>query len=470
MRNKKLFQYLGLVMSLIFFIQAPFARALNVSDFSGDTGGLSIGGTSGTYPYTSGTLLNDGGTIYLIRGTQKIPFATAEAFTGLGYSFANVVNGDSSSYAPNGYIINSAAMEHPWGSWVSYKGTVYYVTSQGLVGVPSEEILTSNGGNFGMVLPANQYDIAALTSGGDLSLLTDSDDRVYTLPQVAAVQPLLFFGTSTSTVSTSTSPLVITAPVAGAQFAANTPYSITWTGGTSGGNITIDLVNQGSCDSDISGTSSCASILNIANAIPDAGSFLWLVPSQLASASSGYQLKITDSGQPQAPVVSPVFTVAASANSTNTSATSSLPTVILNSVSGPLGTGLQVIGRMVIVAPSSSSVTLLTVPVSVTTAGGAVGNGISFIDDATSQTVSTMNPPFTIPLATNATTTVTFNNDNNILAGTSKTYDITVPVTGTLGGAGTSSVAVELNGQIGFVINSVPVSAPNPTNQVSVSN
>jgi hypothetical protein len=264
--------------------------------------------------------------------------------------------------------------------------------------------------------------------------------------------------------------LVVTAPVAGAQFTANSLYSITWTGGISSDFIKIDLVYQGSCNSGFSSTSTCGSILNIAASVPNVGSYLWLVPTGFSATQTAYQIKITDISQTLSPVVSPAFYVGSPANSI---ATTSVPTVLLTSAGRTLAAGTQLIGKMVVTAPSSTSVTLIGVPVSITTTGGAIVSGISFVDDITSQTVSTYNPPFNVPLASNATTTVAVNNDNIIFAGATKTYDITAPVVGTLGNTGTSSVALQINGQLGFTINVTPVvtvNVANPTNQVTVSN
>src|ERR1700722_20224732 len=80
--------------------------------------------TSATYPYPSGSLVNDSGTIYFIYGTNKVPFTTWQAFVGLGYSIKNVVKGDLTNYAAvQNYVINTANAAHPWGSWLTYKNT-----------------------------------------------------------------------------------------------------------------------------------------------------------------------------------------------------------------------------------------------------------------------------------------------------------------------------------------------------------
>src|SRR3989344_5108719 len=46
----------------------------------------------GLLGWGSGVLFNDGGTVYVVTGGVKRGFTSAAVFTGLGYSFSNVVN------------------------------------------------------------------------------------------------------------------------------------------------------------------------------------------------------------------------------------------------------------------------------------------------------------------------------------------------------------------------------------------
>ena len=136
---------------------------------------------SGFYPYPSGSLINDNGTIYFISGHSKIPFTNWEAFVGLGYLLKNVVEGDLTSYTlATNYFITTANAAHPWGSWVIHLGTVYYSSQEGLIGVPSSEVFTSNGGNWNLLVKANSYDVAALNANPNLPTLKVNDSRVYT--------------------------------------------------------------------------------------------------------------------------------------------------------------------------------------------------------------------------------------------------------------------------------------------------
>ena len=134
--------------------------------------------TSNFYPYPSGSLINDSGTVYVISGTRKIPFTSSQAFVGLGYSWKNVIDGDLTNYTlSTSYVLSTPNMEHPWGSWLISKGTVYYYTQDGLIGVPSGEVFTNNGGAWNLIVRANKYDLVHLSNS--LSILTDNDSRVF---------------------------------------------------------------------------------------------------------------------------------------------------------------------------------------------------------------------------------------------------------------------------------------------------
>jgi hypothetical protein len=173
-------------------VSAHFASALTLAEIInqpkvlGDT-------TSALYPYPSGSLVNDHGTIYFISGGTKVPFANYKAFTGLGYSLRNAVSGNLSGYSlSQTYVINTANAAHPWGSWVSYKGVIYYSAQSGMIGVPSAEVFLSNGGQWSMVVKANNYDISLIKSSSSLAVLTDNDPRIIGLPN------LQFGGTAAS--------------------------------------------------------------------------------------------------------------------------------------------------------------------------------------------------------------------------------------------------------------------------------
>ena len=128
-----------------------------------------------TLPFKNGDLINDNGTIYLIMGKMRLPFTNFDAFVGLGFSNRTITSGSSSLYqTPATYKIEKSNQQHPWGSWILHKGTVYYSTANGLVGVPSHEVLVNNGGSFNQLMPANSADVQAITSG----VLELNDSRV----------------------------------------------------------------------------------------------------------------------------------------------------------------------------------------------------------------------------------------------------------------------------------------------------
>ncbi|MBI5530506.1 MAG: hypothetical protein HY918_03320 [Candidatus Doudnabacteria bacterium] len=135
---------------------------------------------SGDFPYSTGTLVNDQGTIYFINQTTKIPFTNYQAFVGLGYSLNNVVNGSLKNYTmATTYAITSATQSHPWGSWLEYKGTIYYSHEVGLIGVPSMDVFLQNGGTLKNIVAANKADLEVKDSGSNLEVLQPNDDRVY---------------------------------------------------------------------------------------------------------------------------------------------------------------------------------------------------------------------------------------------------------------------------------------------------
>lgn len=133
-------------------------------------------------PYPTGTLAQDGGTIYFLMAKDgvKIPFSTLAAFTGLGYKLRNVQKVDISNLrVSSGYIISSPTEEHPWGAWLkASNGTLYYSHSSGLIGVPSMEVFTANGGKSEMVVPLNAADKHILELNPNLPVLQMQDERI----------------------------------------------------------------------------------------------------------------------------------------------------------------------------------------------------------------------------------------------------------------------------------------------------
>lgn len=134
------------------------------------------GGTTGTAidGYHDGALINDGGTIYVINNGTKTPFTSAAAFTGLGYSFGSVVNGSTSNIPLSGTVVSSSSAAHPAGSWIDSSGTVYFVTTAGIIPVPSASVFTANNGSWSLVVPANAADLTQTVLG----VMVAGDSRV----------------------------------------------------------------------------------------------------------------------------------------------------------------------------------------------------------------------------------------------------------------------------------------------------
>lgn len=130
----------------------------------------------------TGTLALEKGTIFFLMGKDKtkVPFTSMTAFTGLGYTLKNVVKMDLSGYKSSGsYFLNSPSQAHPWGSWLLYKSTIYYVHETGLIGVPTWDIFVANGGSPWLVLPLNAADDAAWAANPNLPPLIANDYRLY---------------------------------------------------------------------------------------------------------------------------------------------------------------------------------------------------------------------------------------------------------------------------------------------------
>ena len=212
----KVFTILPLLLIASIIIFAPRASALTISDILNQPKVLGDS-TSNIYPYPTASLVKEGSAIYFISGTTKVPFTNYKAFTGLGYSLKNVVSGDLSSYSSSqSYVIGTANGRHPWGSWLSYKGVVYYLSQDGMIGVPSSAIFLSNGGQWKFVVAANKYDVAILKANPALPLLASSDSRV--ISQTV----LQFSGPSSTTPPAPASPTPAPTPSAATTTPATT--------------------------------------------------------------------------------------------------------------------------------------------------------------------------------------------------------------------------------------------------------
>jgi hypothetical protein len=117
------------------------------------------GNVLGASIYPNGQLINEYGTVYIVYRNTKTSFASAQAFTGLGFKFSNVVSAGNSGLPDSGYIVRTSAASHPWGSWVKSGQTVYFVHESGLIPVPNLNTFYANGGQESFTVNANAYDL-----------------------------------------------------------------------------------------------------------------------------------------------------------------------------------------------------------------------------------------------------------------------------------------------------------------------
>jgi len=120
----------------------------------------------------SNGLILDKGTVYLISSSKKYGFTTMPVFSGLGYSLKQVKRGDASLYAYGG-ILDRPNMPHVVGSWILSNKTVYYVSVEGLIPIPTWDIFVANSGGS-IIVQANESDLAKPI----LPIMVKDDPRV----------------------------------------------------------------------------------------------------------------------------------------------------------------------------------------------------------------------------------------------------------------------------------------------------
>lgn len=127
-----------------------------------------------------GTLVldaQDGRTVNMIglNGTKR-GFTSATVFQRLGYSFKGLLKVDLSDYT-TGPVISSGTEAHPEGALVLDKGTVWWIKAGQRLGFQSEAVFKTYGFTFGRVVAANAADMAlpegALVKFRDGTLIND---------------------------------------------------------------------------------------------------------------------------------------------------------------------------------------------------------------------------------------------------------------------------------------------------------
>ena len=140
----------------------PVSFTVRVTDTYGSvtaaTFSIGGGGVLGSSIFSNGVLISENGTVYIVYRGTKSGFANAAAFTGFGFSFANVIPVNNSGLTLSSYTITTSRAAHPWGSWIKIGGTVYFVQEAGLIPVPNWNTFIANGGQANLIVTANSYD------------------------------------------------------------------------------------------------------------------------------------------------------------------------------------------------------------------------------------------------------------------------------------------------------------------------
>ena len=156
---------------------------VNVGTAYGYSGGTGTGGVQypgsgssvlGASTYPNGELISEGQTVYIVYRGTKTAFSSASVFTGLGFSFSNVVAVGNSGLPSSGHIISTSKSHHPWGSWIKNGTTVYFVQESGLIPVPDWATFLNNGGSANTIVNSNFYDFGLPI----LSAMTSNDSRL----------------------------------------------------------------------------------------------------------------------------------------------------------------------------------------------------------------------------------------------------------------------------------------------------
>ncbi len=116
----------------------------------------------------NGSLILDHGTVYIISGGKRQGFASKEAFLSLGYSFSQVYPADTSfmfTLPP----IETFSQAHPGGTLINDQGTLYVIKNNTKIGIPSMEVFSSWGYWLSEQVPANSFD-RALPQGAVLQM------------------------------------------------------------------------------------------------------------------------------------------------------------------------------------------------------------------------------------------------------------------------------------------------------------
>ncbi len=119
----------------------------------------------GAIAWGNGVLFNDNGTIYQVTAGAKHGFSSAEALLGQGFQFGAAVPGNLSVLSLSGVISNPAQAHLPGTMVRESNGTIWHILSSSQRrGIPTLAALTSLGVPLNTVVPANQDDLIIPTS------------------------------------------------------------------------------------------------------------------------------------------------------------------------------------------------------------------------------------------------------------------------------------------------------------------
>ncbi len=80
--------------------------------------------------YKSGTLVNDGGAVWVVKGASKFGFPSVSCFLGFGFNFSFVLNGSTEGYNSSANICAENS--------VSANSSIYAYTKQNIIGNPGQ--------------------------------------------------------------------------------------------------------------------------------------------------------------------------------------------------------------------------------------------------------------------------------------------------------------------------------------------
>ncbi len=222
----------------------------------------------------------DKGTCYLITSGKKAGFTSASVFTQQGYNFNYAMSGDV-SFLPTTANIDTPSTPHKPGALIDKDGTVYLVANNGLLGLPSWDILKSWGYKSTDIISANSADRNLAVVGTLVPKQPEQISPVNVETTYSAQKPpsektetsAPYFQINTTQLPSATVGMAYTAKfdfqyiTKGTNYASNAtftglPTGIT-TGSASGSNTTYGIIFNNPGSINISGTPTTAGTYNI---------------------------------------------------------------------------------------------------------------------------------------------------------------------------------------------------------------